>query len=44
MIPPVTGGMTLWIPLKTQVNFLAGYIFTYIFMAALYYGESRALR
>jgi hypothetical protein len=36
------GGSTLWIPLKTQLNFLGGYIFTYIFMTALYYGEPRA--
>ncbi|KAF8488522.1 OPT oligopeptide transporter protein-domain-containing protein [Gautieria morchelliformis] len=33
------GGSTLWIPLKTQLNFLGGYIFTYIFMTALYYGN-----
>ena len=40
----LTGGSTLWVPLKTQVNYLGGYIFTYIFMVALYYGESRASR
>jgi hypothetical protein len=35
----ITGGSTLWYPLKTQLNYLGGYIFTYIFMVALYYGE-----
>ncbi|KAF8579002.1 OPT superfamily oligopeptide transporter [Ramaria rubella] len=32
-------GSALWIPLKTQINYIGGYIFTYIFMMVLYYGN-----
>ncbi|KIJ29321.1 hypothetical protein M422DRAFT_269273 [Sphaerobolus stellatus SS14] len=33
------GGDILWVPLKTQMNYIGGYFFTYIFMVALYYGN-----
>ncbi|KAF8516700.1 OPT superfamily oligopeptide transporter [Hysterangium stoloniferum] len=33
------GGSSLWIPLKTQLNYAGGYLFTYVFMVALYYGN-----
>lgn len=33
------GSGCLWTPLKTQVNQWIGFLFTYLFMAALYYGN-----
>ncbi|EJD55165.1 OPT superfamily oligopeptide transporter [Auricularia subglabra TFB-10046 SS5] len=33
------GSGCLWTPLKTQINQWIGFLFTYLFMAALYYGN-----